>query len=120
MRAKTINKSYQSRDFYKLDDQGKKVLSDMGSGDEFPFQTWYEYMGMPTKREMIKEIQGHIDFMKDEIEEYQKGVDGAYSSYSDPEGMKEFFRGKLERAQYMKDYWEYVLDAAYEFYEDLN
>lgn len=115
-----LNKHYKFRDFYKLDDQGKKILTDVNSGEEFPFSRWYNFMGRPSKAEMIKEIKGHISFMDDEIEQYQTGVDRAYKNYKDPEGMLEYFKEKLEIAKYMKDYWEYVLDAAYEFFEDME
>jgi len=120
MRAKTVNKPYQSRDFYKLDCDGKKILSDVNSGEEFPFSRWYKFMGMPSKGEMIKEIKEHIAFMEEEVKEYQAGVEGEYKDYKDPEGMLEYFQRKLETAEYMKDYWEYVLDAAYEFYEEIK
>jgi len=120
MRAKTVNKSYQSRDFYKLDSEGKKILSDVNSGEEFPFSRWHKFMGRPSKTEMVKEIKGHIAFMEEEIAQYRAGVEGEYKNYNDPEEMLEYFQRKLEKAQYMKDYWEYVLDAAYEFYEDLK
>lgn len=110
---------FESYDFYKLDSNGNKLLTDLANGRVFSFEDWFVCFGY-TKESILKEIEANINFLESQIKYYLKEIRSGCEEYDQPEKMVLHFLGKLEESVYTQAYWEYTLEAAHEYFEQVK